>query len=373
MKLILRCTPMQQRLGYVNGLITLTSTESFMSRERLGEMLLKCVEDKQEKWLKGARSSTGKITKGKVNDIIDWATGEKSLRLLFPTTLTWRPEARLLNCLISDEEYYAFHSTSNYNPLILSMPERLFYLYKMLKIDGAALVYLMSNLGIEKTWTRKEAAILLSNIYREYGKFCLSSAETTADYLSSRKFIEVAERMNKSTRTRQGTVGTKELRVTTRLEVLVDLEIIDKPKNKKDSYIYCRNQITPRFIEKFNDWMEDEKNLDEKFFERCAYIYNLKAKPANNEEIFWSLIANFRHLEAAYGLAGIDEVCLLSGIKLLSSKIPKILEINRAKTVLIEKQKEYQRDIKLHVNSRGRIRYFSVSEKLLNSIPSNYQ
>jgi len=366
-KLLRTCSPIQQRLGYVNAVITLTSPDSFTSRETLIGKLFEHVKDKQENWLRNAKSRTGAITAATAGDIVDWVL---NLDLLFPSTFTWRPEARVLDNLISDEEYDAFHGDSSHNPLVLSMAGALFHLYKLLKMDGAALVYLVNNLVSREKWTRKEAADYLPKIYKEYGRFLLSAAESSLDYTNAKEFVAIGESMIEGAR--RGVVGTKELRVTSKLESLVDLGILDKPEDKKDAYVYCRNEFTSRFAQTFSEWSEDGKNLDKSFFQRAAYIYKSEARRASDEEIFEALINNFEPLMAAYGIAGIEEVCLLSGINLFNSQAPRLLEIDRAKEILIEYQKKYQKDIKLHVDPKGRIRYFSVSKEFLAKyIPEN--
>jgi len=362
-------TGVQQRLGFVNAIITLTSPDSFTSREILARQLFECVKDKQATWLKNYRSSTGAISAKTAGDIVDWATSSP-LELLFPSTFSWRPEARLLEHLISDEEYDAFQGVSPYNPLEITLPERFFFLYKFLINDGVAFVHLMNGLKDAKTWSRKEAALLLQEAYQLYGQRRKRSAQTSSEYAKANEILKLAERMKNA---REGVVGTKELRVTPRLEVLVDLYIIDKPENEKNSYAYCRNEFSIRFTEKFKDIDEDTQSINSDFFERCAYLYKLNAKPASDEEIFQMIVNNFQYVTAAYGLAGIDEVCLLVAIKALASAPAKIVEINKAREVLIDYQKKYQDHIKLHVDTRGRIRYFSLSKDFLTTTVSTFK
>lgn len=361
MSLSLFYTGIQQRIGFVNAVITLTSSGSFTSKEMLSRNLFEYVRDKQANWLEQYRSSTGRLSAKTATDIIDWATNPP-LELLFPSTFSWRPEAKLLENLISDEEYDAFEGNSLFNPLEISLSERLFYLHKFLIDDGIAFVHVMNGLKSMTTWTRKEAAVLLQEAYELYGQILKRSAQSPYEYVKASEILTLAKRMKNA---REGIVGTKELRVTPRLEALVDLHIIAKPDNKKGSYVYCKNEQSDRFIEKFEDIDEKAQSTNSSFFQKCAYIYKLNAKPASNEEVFQMLIGNSPYVSAAYGLAGIDEVCLLSAITALTSKSPKIIEINKAREVLIVKQKRHQNDIKLHVDTTGRIRYFSVSKDFL--------
>jgi hypothetical protein len=71
-------------------------------------------------------------------------------------------------------------------------------------------------------------------------------------------------------------------------------------------------------------------------------------------------------VRAAYGLVGINEVCLLTAIKALTAEPAEIVELPNAREILIESQKKHQNDIKLHVDAKGRIRYFSVSRDFLS-------
>jgi len=354
-------TGVQQRLGFVNAIIILTSPDSFTSKENLVNRLYKLVERKQDVWLKQYRSTTGAITIKTANDIVDFATNPP-LELLFPSTFSWRPDARIIENLISDEEYDAFETTLSYNPLEMSLPERLFYLHKFLVNDGIAFIHIMNRLRSSKTWARTEAAVLLQEAYEIYGKKLKSLAQSSSDYAKAQEILTLAERMKHG---REGVVGTKELRVTPRLEILVDLHIIDKPDGKKDSYVYCRTDLTDRFTEKFNDINEEQASIDSDFIKRCAHMYGIDARPADDDQVFQALIDNSQYIKAAYGLVGIDEVCLLTAIRTLTAEPAGIIELPCAREILIENQKKHQNDIKLHVDTRGRIRYFSVSNDFL--------
>lgn len=361
MKLTSFYTGIQQRLGFVNALITLTSPDFFPSRENLAKLLFQRVESKQDSWLKQYRSATGAITDKTAYDILDFATN-RPLELLFPSTYSWRPEARILDNLMLDEEYDAFEGLLSYNPLGLSLAERLFYLHKFLINDGIALVHIMNDLRSAKKWTRKEAAALLAEAYEMYGKELKSLADSPPEYSEAQDILVLAGRMKQG---REGIVGTKELRVTPRLEVLVDLYIIDKPDEQKGSYVYCRNEHSDRFTERFKETNEEQQSIERDFFSRCAYIYTIDAQPVDDEQVFQMLIDNSQYVKAAYGLSGIDEVCLLTAIKALTGKKAGIIELPRAKQILIENQKKHENDLKLHVDTRGRIRYLSVSKDFL--------
>ena len=359
-------TAFQQRLGFVNILILLTSPESFTSHELLSHRLYDAAKEKQEKWLTQARSNTGHITPGTSGDIIDWAV---SWGLLFPSTFSWTTTARILDHLISDEEYnLVIGEDSDYNPLNLSMKEKLFYLYICLKEDGASLVYLLNNLISPDTWSRQTAANLLPDIYEKYGELLKSSVESLSEISSAQTLIEFAEQMRKG---RKNVVGTKELRVTPRLEQLVDLGIIDKPPKNRDKYVYVRTEFTKRFAEQFDNWLEPEEKLDSCFFKRCAYTYGIKATEAEERDIILTLLRNYEKLVAAYGIAGIDEVALLSSIEYLCSPKPIIMETDQFRNTLINFQKDHQKEIKLHVNSKGHIRYYFVEKDLLKKLISN--
>jgi len=354
-------TGVQQRLGFVNAIIILTSPDSFTSRENLANRLYKLVEPKQDFWLKQCRSTTGAITIRTANDMVDFATN-LPLELLFPSTFSWRPEARILENLISDQEYDAFKTSVSYNPLELSLPEKLFYLYKFLVNDGIAFVHIMSGLRTSKNWTRTEAAVLLQESYEIYGKKLKSLVQSSSDYTKAQEMLTLAERMKHG---REGIVGTKELRVTPRLEALVDLNIIDKPDEKRNSYVYCRTARSNRFAQEFNDVDEEQASIESDFFERCAHIYSIGVRPIDDANVFRALIKNSQYVSAAYGLVGINEVCLLTAIRALTAEPAGIVELPGAREILIENQKKHQNDIKLHVDTKGRIRYFSVSKDFL--------
>jgi hypothetical protein len=359
-------TGVQQRLGFVNAIITLTSPDSFTSRENLGNRLYKLVEPKQDFWLKQCRSTTGAVTIRTANDLVDFATN-LPLELLFPSTFSWRPEARIIENLISDQEYDAFETSASYNPLELSLPERLFYLYKFLVNDGIAFVHIMSGLRTSKNWTRTEAAVLLQESYEIYGKKLKSLVQSSSDYAEAQGMLTLAEKMEHG---REGVVGTKELRVTPRLEALVDLHIIDKPDEKKGAYVYCRTDRSNRFVQEFNDVDEEQTSIENDFFGRCAHIYGIGVKPIDDPKVFRALINNSQYVRAAYGLVGINEVSLLTAIRALTAEPAGIVELPAAREILIENQKEHQNDIKLHVDTKGRIRYFSVSKDFLAKSPS---
>ena len=364
MKLSLYYTAFQQRLGFVNAVIVLTSPDSFTYREKLAKLLFQTVESKQDSWLSQYRSSTGRLLLKTAVDIVDFAT-DTPLELLFPSTFTWRPDARILENLISDDEYDAFEKTHSYNPLYLTLPERIFYLHRFLINDGFALVHIMNRLRPLNTWTRKDAAALLQEIYEQYGKDLKSSAQSSSDYAEAQRILALAELMKLA---REGVVGTKELRVTPRLEALVDLHIIDKPGEKRDSFVYCRNNSSDKFVEEFKDKNEKEESINHNFFARCASVYHINGKPAEDGQILQMLINNSKYVRAAYGLAGIDEVCLLTAIRALTNPSATIIELDRARRVLIDQEKQHQNHIKLHVDTKGNIRYFAVSKEFAASI-----
>jgi len=358
--LIFWCTPIQQRLGFLNAMITLTGHDVFTSRNLLATKLFERVKERQDRWFRNSRSMTGAITFETAVDIVDWAT---TLDLLFATTLSWKPYARIIDALITQEEYNALLGTGTHNLLELSLPSRVFYLYLLLKLDGAALIYLLSAMRDKSKWTRKDAGQVLPEIYKKYGELLGSSASSNVEHAEARKFTHIAQSMIEHTR--EGVVGTRELRVTPRIETLVDLHILEKPHDKRDSYVYRNTDKTGRFLRNFPDWGDDPTELDSTFFGRCAHVYGIQGTGAEEEVIFRTMMKNFEPLRASYGLAGIDEVCLLSGIDLLTSRTPMISEVSTSRGILLEKQTRFQDEIKLYVDSRGGIRYFSVTRNFL--------
>jgi len=362
--LLLSCTPFQQRLGFVNVAVALAGYDVFTSRELLAKKLFEKVRTRQEKWVEKLQSKTGAISSPETaGDIVDWSV---SLDLLFNTTFSWRPYARVADTLITQEEYDAIHGEGTDNPLGLRLPSQIFYLYLLLKFDGAALVYLTKAMNGKSEWTRKDASEALPEIYRKYGELHLSLASSNVGRIEATKFVETSKSMVEGARLHPDHLGTKELRVTTRTESLVDLGILEKPPDKKGSFVYRSTERLNRFLRKFCDWSESLAEVESNFFRRCSYVYDIQATNAEEEVVFETIMNNYEPLKASYGLAGIDEICLLSCIDLLTEKTPMIVEMDSARNILLEKQKELQSQIKLYPDSRGRIRYFSARKDFVS-------
>jgi len=252
--------------------------------------------------------------------------------------------------------------------------EQIAYLKYFLDADGAFLIHFLRELGPSFSFDNKRQREFLEN-----GGIEKIFEKVADEYLSHVFDIEPRHELNQLLkRVRKG--YDKHVRLhkfIPRMEILVDLGILDKVVNENVCYqsaLTKNHSSTEIFLDQFNDpkKLDDILSVDGDFFERAAKIYHLQYAKADLNRDYQLLqkeiVKSYESVrDETFRLAHLDAIMDLVCITSLTSS-RKLCEWKDVKKIVEKMHKESEKDIRFHVNDWGVISYVAISESYIKEV-----
>lgn len=379
-----------QRLGYLKAIVLLSSPSKTTNTEGINAELSKLLTrrvplstvnpdiekysrnrkskdsseaiDIQDCYLSDPRmpSQTGALAKSAFRDslIPNLAT---EIRLLLPTNYSLTPLGQLLFHLVRPEESAALRQYDpNVNPFLLTTEQKAFFLYCFLRSDGDVLRRLYSRLISRAGWFhRSEAGNELAEVFREIAAGYSKKIRSGRDVTAVQKLREYALAIESQPDTSHS--GVREQRTTMRLEVFVDMGLLEKEDPTKYTYRFTPNGTA--FMRDFTQAADVDSFLLEYFFNSVNQSFGCGAKPIrDSKDLFLQLLLPEHSLLASgLGYGPLHETLLLTVLRNLGGGRHVYFELSWGIEAIKELQRGHPNDIKFNINRQGEIRYVKFS------------
>jgi hypothetical protein len=244
-------------------------------------------------------SNLGAVPKDVHHELVQWGTW---MGLIHPAKHTLTGDGQLLASLLTEEEKQALTLPDRFNNPFLIRAERLFYLHLKIDLDGGFLrhfVPLLFTAHGGSRFTRLEAVEQLKDslnaLYTELREF--RSNQAHAERWMIGKLLGQLEkedtRSKKSGRRRRPLTGI--MRISPRLENLVDLGILSKPDKYK--YDYRVSSHASKSFEKIPHFAELDSFLQNSYCSFAGSMFGSNAKHIQDaEEVFSHAKTAYEHL-----------------------------------------------------------------------------
>ncbi|MEM2506504.1 MAG: hypothetical protein QXF61_05620 [Nitrososphaeria archaeon] len=298
-----RIEPVWRRLGYLVALVFFTKGRFFRSIEDLAGQFYEFLKKRNhEKWFyEEGRLNFYSKNPMKKNVAPYYVVLAQTLNLL-DENLLWTPDAQTLYFLIDEFQTSCFggakHVDTDRSPLELNVKQRIFFLKKILEIDGNLIIPLVIELYQQEksVFTPEKAARYFLDIIEKIAIRLSESVLFKDKQLSVvwLKNVEKWRRMLKGERLGKGQ-STPELRVNVRLEFLLDLALLGRPVPPDTCYVasnetnikYLPSKIYTHNLIAFSSIIF--KGIDEfcfNFYENVSKIYEVPIKMPSKEVIY---------------------------------------------------------------------------------------
>jgi hypothetical protein len=181
--------------------------------------------------------------------------------------------------LVGSDELDAFRQYSeNANPLLLTLEQKLFFLFTMLEQDGDLLLPLSRALmSQDSEFADWEAGDLLPEILRDAHRKARPSVRSGADIVRLQKLLDDAKAIESWRGKRYRGKGSRDDAATLRLEPMVDLGLLNK--NDPFAYRYVLSPAGRSFFGAMSEagdlWLE---SIDTRFFSIATRAYELSVQ-----------------------------------------------------------------------------------------------
>lgn len=375
---IWRTTSFQQRLGLILALVLQTSRLRTTDSEKLAGTLLNILTKKQAYWTRPEKKlcdeerrrlrevepdwtdwtvagHTRLTDMTQTLDIVSWA---QDLEILDPKN-RWRSMGHIASKLIEEYQTNAFKGEGLVpNPLQLSFPQRIFFLFVLLRRDGLFLVPFLKKLTTQ-TISRKVSVQAFMETWHE-----------VAEKIDSRQLRKDIDGLNASLDTH----SSAELRVKAKLEPLVDLDLLQRTDPWEFEYIMTekgRRIANSKYL--FPDRGaisadELDRLLEQDFYKLAFETYLAPGgEPISHPQGLDDLVlGGYGKLTGGLGLTRIDEICILGGLIAISGTPPRVAEISQLRQRIFSLNKEDRLRYSLYVDMHGNAAYLKLGKTLLS-------
>jgi len=243
--------------------------------------------------------------------------------------------------LIPEEEKLVLRKESfNVNPLVLSISQKVFFLYCILSIDGDFLIPFVNTLALKfgkNNFSYLDAGNLMPDILQKLLDRFSSTAYTKEDRRSINNLRNAINKIDEAIKTKlekQGSGSRREQLTIPRLEWLIDLGFVHKIFTPESSRNYVLTEIGHSFASKFytsygklikTKYIDEalQSMLDEKYFTLIDVVYNQKQSESGEQKNI------IQYLYPAYTqLKGVSGYCSVRPLLLLANSIK--IESNQA-------------------------------------------
>jgi len=369
----------QQRLGFLIGLTLLCSPLRGKNTRRLAREFYNSIVHKQRFWIRPEKEEKEleeirelkevdwaipghrRITKQVIveNDLITWARslqlirGENNLLTSMGYILTKLAENSQVKVFLKDDVLP--------NPLRLTMRQKIFFLYLFFKTDGCLIIPLIKQLSNYDTFDAHDVAEIFKKV--------------TMDIATNLQTSDSYERVSEGKKLEKNLSALNDFslyaRTISKLEPLTDLGVFKRKAKRR--YIYENTSISRRFyiFPGLSDILDDsvfERLMYTKFFEMASELYGIKSKKPDKETLHKIIAQTYTYLAGGLGLAKIKELWLLGGLNSLVAEAPLVIEEEDVMKALLELDKEFGRNLSLHVDSYGNISYLKIKKEALDTL-----
>jgi len=371
-------------LGFLLGIIALTSPIKGRDTPLLARDFLSSISKKQHRWIRPIKKQDETIEREKLGevdwdipghqrlhaipqakDIVEWS---QNLGLIDAKRKNmWSSLGKILSRITTQNQRDVFLCHKELpNPLRLTLRQKIFFLYLILKQDGDFMVPLMKKLPRDKKFSATESV----------NHFFATCQEIAERLQSSKKYSDIrgGKRLSRSI-DKLKPVSAYE-RVKSKLENLVDLDIltrVDKRNytyfsnveklNKLDELISEKEQVTGTSSEKA--WISF---FDKSFFSRAADVFKIEARNTTEENVTKYVLKTYSHLVGGLGLCRIDEICLLAGIEGIGNSKPVIIEQEESRKAIYDLNKKHRKLASLHVDMLGNVSYVKIDKSIIDRV-----
>ena len=369
----------QQRLGFLIGLTLLCSPLRGKDTRRLAREFYSSIFRKQRFWIRPKKEEREveemrelkevdwdipghrRITEPVIveNDLVTWARslklirGENNILTSMGYVLTKLAEKSQVKVFLED------HILPN--PLRLTMRQKIFFLYLLLKTDACLILPLIRQLSSHDTFDAHDAADILRKV--------------TMGLATNLQASDSYERISKGKKLEKNLSLLEDFslyaRAVSKLEPLTDLGIFKRKVKRR--YIYENTPIARRFyaFPELSDILDNsmfETFMRARFFEAASKSYGIKPKKPGEKTLHRIIAQTYTYLAGGLGLAKIKELWLLAGLSSLVADDPLIIEEEEVTKALLELDKEFGKNLSLHVDSYGSISYLKIRKEALDTL-----
>jgi len=267
--------------------------------------------------------------------------------------------------IVPQEELQAFKQYNpDFNPLKLSIAQKLLLLFSIIENDGELLRYLyqqiLTNEGDFSDLAASEFLLdVLTKIIKE-ARLRVRSGDDLKRIGRIEKTIERLKRVQGKPPTGGG--GVRHETIAVRLEPFVDLGLLAKPD--PFAYRYQVIDATRTFFEPLINAESIDYFLHHSFFESASKAFNLNAEHRTGRETILPAIQKaYVILKSPLGYVPILEVCLLAGIySIIESGY--YFEIFEATDMLKALQKERPELVRFNVDRWGALTFVKFNRNI---------
>jgi hypothetical protein len=277
---------------------------------------------------------------------------------------TWSPFERglVLLRLTSRAELEAFGAYKpEANPLLLSVGQRLLFLYCLLENDGDVLAPLYAHLSGRETFTDREAGDLLPPIFRAIGQRFWNHTLPADDRARLDRLLKIADSIADWQGRAYTGGGAREEAIKVRLEPFADLGFLLKDDPYR--YEYRLSAEGRAFFVALGVTADIGAFLENGFFQAWATAFSpAGARPATGDEMRAALARAWNDIKSPLGYAPIVDTALLAGIYALTEG-GRYFEIATARQFLRDWQREAPTAVRFSVDRMGNMAHVRLLDR----------
>lgn len=271
--------------------------------------------------------------------------------------------------LVPQEEIQALKQYKpEFNPLRISIAQKLLLVYSLVENDGQLLSYLYEQfLKKEVVFSDVEASERLPEILHKILKESRSRVRSGDDLQRTQRIKKTIERFKRvQGKPSTGGGGVRHETIAVRIEPFVDLGLLSKPD--PFAYRYQITDATKTFFELLINSEGIDYFLHHSFFDTSNKAFALNGKHITDRETILPAIQKaYTVLRSPLGYAPILEVTLLAGIYSMTGA-GTYFEISEALETLKSIQKEKPELVRFNVDRWGALTFVKFNSDLMKEV-----
>jgi hypothetical protein len=271
--------------------------------------------------------------------------------------------------LVTQEERQAFTQyRPEFNPLRISIAQKLLLAFSLVENDGQLLTYLYKRLpSKDVVFSDIEASELLPEILEKIIKESRLRVRSGDDLQRIQKIEKTNEFLKRDKgKPSIGGSGVRHETIAVRLEPFVDLGLLSKP-NQFD-YRYKVNDATKAFFDPLINSENIDHFLNHSFFQEANKALNLNGEHRTDRGMVMPVIQKaYNVVKSPLGYAPILEVSLLAGIYAIT-EAKSYFELSEALDTLKSLQKERTDLVRFNVDRWGALAFVKFNNDIMKAI-----
>ena len=351
------------------------------AKESLGsERIARSSLELQDVYLSDVRlpSNLGAVPLKAVHVLVDWGAWLGFVSDAYGNT----PYTQLLSRLVSEEGKWFEGYVSGQNPYMLSESQRLFFTFTWLSYDGGLIRRLLPKLvglrGFDRTRAVGPFGEALEELLGELEKTDITRQDASESAALAKLVESLREEAEREKEDSQYRALTGIQRLSTRLEVLVDLGFLQNTSDEGDglklAFKYKVTEATKRLarsLDKLGDKGRTESDrfewfLNGAFFGEIASVTGKSVKRiSDHEALFSQFCAAYSEFPAEVGPRLIKPISLLAAVRAIS-RGAGFFELSDMKPALVEFRDSQPEQVALSGgHERGVAEFVQISPGLI--------